>query len=467
MTGSIKTGGRRMAGARRRAQRGAVAILVAFSLLAMIALVGFVVDLGRAFVVHSRMQIAADACALAGIARLDRTRQGGEDAFVAGKTIALRNLDGTIATVAASDPTVQVLFGTTLGPGEGNFSVKGAVSDWASIKYVRCKVENNALTASGLLEGMTSFSTGATATSEMLGTVEACAVPMAACARETAAGEMVSPPSGVSTSDPNWVWGLQVGQWITPPPSGGGSTGLTGNFGWATLGGGVGSPSLEGEMENGVCNIDFDRVMRGSGIGTPGNRANVDRAWNTRLGIYQSNYGACSNLTAPGPTGTKPAPDKTGYGFRDYLPQTEIVDPYNPAATIKIYNIYNRVGGTVPTAGAPENYLKARELFDPYQRAVSGSECKLDSVQLAERNKSRRLVVMPVIKCSDWATASTNAQVKGWLCGLIVDEAAPGAGGSNFPVEVIGRADIASSPCGTVGIPTRNVTAGRVPALVQ
>lgn len=452
MAGPIISGVRRMGLAGRQAQRGAVAVIVAVSLLAMIAMVGLVVDLGRAFVVHSRLQIAADACALAGIQRLDRTSKGAEDAYVAGKTIALRNLADSIAVAAASAPSVEVLFGTTLSAGaSGDFRVKAAIgaTEWPAIKYVRCKVANDSLSASGLLAGITSFAASAMATSEMLGALEACAVPLAACARDLG----------------DSLWGLKVGEWISAPSG----TPTSGNFGWAKL---TTTGNIAEELENGVCNVDLKRVMTDTGIGTEGERAELPRAWNSRLGVYHSSYGPCNELRAPGPGGAKPPPDKTGYGFQEYGLQSQIT-AYG--TTIDIYKIYDRtdaavISGVLDTS-APKNYLQARESTANFQRDPPSSSCALDSTQHAERNRPRRLVAMPVVQCSDWGVGGggggpSRALVRGWLCGLMVDVARPG-GGLRYPVEVIGRADSSNSPCGGLGVPTSNSISGRVAALVQ
>lgn len=46
-------------------QRGAVAVIVALSLVGMIGFVGLALDLGKLFVAKSELQNSADACALA------------------------------------------------------------------------------------------------------------------------------------------------------------------------------------------------------------------------------------------------------------------------------------------------------------------------------------------------------------------------------------------------------------------
>ena len=54
-----------MRGAARRKERGAVAIMVALALVALIGFVGLALDLGKLYVVKSELQNSADSCALA------------------------------------------------------------------------------------------------------------------------------------------------------------------------------------------------------------------------------------------------------------------------------------------------------------------------------------------------------------------------------------------------------------------
>lgn len=57
-------------------QQGAVAIIVAISLVVLIGMLGLVVDLGHLYVTKTELQNAADAAALSGAKQLDRTAEG-------------------------------------------------------------------------------------------------------------------------------------------------------------------------------------------------------------------------------------------------------------------------------------------------------------------------------------------------------------------------------------------------------
>jgi len=60
----------------RSSQRGAVAIMLGLSVLAMFGFLALVVDLGRTYVVRTELQNAADAAALAGAVQLNQTAAG-------------------------------------------------------------------------------------------------------------------------------------------------------------------------------------------------------------------------------------------------------------------------------------------------------------------------------------------------------------------------------------------------------
>lgn len=60
----------------RRHQRGAIAILLGFSILLLFGFMALAIDLGRTYVVRTELQNAADAAALAGAMQLNQTQKG-------------------------------------------------------------------------------------------------------------------------------------------------------------------------------------------------------------------------------------------------------------------------------------------------------------------------------------------------------------------------------------------------------
>lgn len=72
-------------------QRGAVAIMVAIAMIALIGLLGIVIDLGNLFIRKTELQNAADAAALAGAKRLNGTTTGVNNAVADAIDMASRN----------------------------------------------------------------------------------------------------------------------------------------------------------------------------------------------------------------------------------------------------------------------------------------------------------------------------------------------------------------------------------------
>lgn len=85
----------RIAPPRLRAQQGAVALMFALSLVALLGFTGLALDGGRLYVVKAELQNAADACALAAAQQLPATGNISSTvrgyADVAGRTVALRH----------------------------------------------------------------------------------------------------------------------------------------------------------------------------------------------------------------------------------------------------------------------------------------------------------------------------------------------------------------------------------------
>ena len=100
-------------------RRGGAALVVALAMLALLGFVALVVDLGYARLVHGQLQAAADAAALAGTERLNRTTEGLEDARATAVAIGAMN-------AAHGQPV-------SLDPNEGNAPLGDVVlGEWAA-----------------------------------------------------------------------------------------------------------------------------------------------------------------------------------------------------------------------------------------------------------------------------------------------------------------------------------------------
>lgn len=97
---------------RRQHQRGAIAIMFAFSLIVLFGIMGLALDLGRLYVVRTELQNAADAAALAGALALDQTQPGVIKARDAAKAIGLQHKTkfsfGGNAGIAIADENIYV-----------------------------------------------------------------------------------------------------------------------------------------------------------------------------------------------------------------------------------------------------------------------------------------------------------------------------------------------------------------------
>lgn len=85
----------------RHGQRGAVAVMVAISMVVFIGFLGIVIDLGNLYIRKTELQNAADAAALAGAKRLDGTDTGITNAANDAKAMALLNASDFDKTAVA------------------------------------------------------------------------------------------------------------------------------------------------------------------------------------------------------------------------------------------------------------------------------------------------------------------------------------------------------------------------------
>ncbi len=99
----------------RQRRKGGVAVQVAVTLLALLAFVALVIDLGYVRVVHAQLQAAADAAALGGASRLDGSTGGLDDARLTAVHVgALNHANGepvALDSNAGNQPDGAVVLG--------------------------------------------------------------------------------------------------------------------------------------------------------------------------------------------------------------------------------------------------------------------------------------------------------------------------------------------------------------------
>jgi hypothetical protein len=401
-----------------------LSIVVAIALAVVLGAVGLALDGGHLFVTKTELQNAADACALAASQELTGPPGIAPEAFsraeAAGRALARRHRLG-FQTTAVADDQVEVQFGPSLAAGATWLAADEAPGD---ARFVRCILRREGI-APWFLQvlGVGEQRVRALATATLAPARTNCGIPMAVCAR------------GSANQTP--AFGLVNGSWLEGRFGTGG--GVTGSFNWIDYTPPAGGASEVGGLLRGAgqCRLDIDAA-----VGQPGQLGNAGaRAWNTRFGLYQG--GGDSAQTAP--------PDFTGHA---YTPQSW------PAKSSALADFLERRRDNAPYgasvfAGNAASGLTLGNAYDPVTTAAQHREFGAD----------RRLVVVPVVDCGDWAGSQTST-IQSWACVLMLHPVAQVS--DAVRMEYLGLAQEPDSPCATSGLPGSVASIGpRVPALVQ
>jgi len=397
-------------------QRGAIALMVVLSLVALLAFLGVVLDLGRLLIVKTELQNAADACALAAAYELDGNASALTRAENAGITIGTRNsmvFQSTPVSITAADISFSPVLS---GPGGSNSvyltQAGGAVA--ATAKYAMCTLSRAGLPMTLMaMMGSGPQNVSAQAVATMAPSQSSCAIPLGVC----------SQGSGPS-------FGLAPGQWISGRFDAGG--GLTGSYNWIDF-----SPPSGGQSElaalltgQGSC-----AIQAGQNVGEAGLMGNAAaKAWNSRFGLYQNGAGNPQLGTAP--------PDFTGYAY------TAASWPAQANALPDFLNLKRPANATYQS---------------PADLSIGNNYNSATSAQLSASGASRRLSVAPIIDCSGFASSQT-VPIAGYACVLMLHPI--GSPSDIVRMEYVGRADEPGSPCLTNGLAGGSF-GPKVPVLVQ
>lgn len=426
--------------ATRTEQQGAVAIMVGLTIVVLVAFLGMAVDLGRLFITKSELSNAADACALAAAAELNGAPDALDRAVSTGTTTGQRNkvgFQGSAVTIFPADIT----FSDHLN---GVYLDKTAAVP-ANMKYAKCTLPQTGI----IPYFMQVMGFGAqTVTSHAVATltpgITNCGLPIAMCQLPT-----TTVCDDGSASD---AMGLCKKQWYCSKfTTGGGSSnpsacpgfGSTGNFNlidFTPPGGGA--SELEDIITGaGQCNLAISNP-----VGQTGVQASLDKAWNSRFGYYKGGL----NLTnAP--------PDSTGFA-------------YTPSSWPVLPRPRDAYSGSAPN-GAP-NLAAARASHLIYQEENAPYPANLNlhgftnstSADLTGR-ANRRVVVVPVVDCSGWASSQTTPIVK-FACILMLHPMDRPQ--DPLHLEYLGLSDEPGNPCASTGLPGGPGSVGpKVPALVR
>lgn len=418
-------------------QRGAIAVLVAFALVALLLMVGLVLDLGHLYVVKNELQDAADACALSGARELNDLSAGALDRATAAAVVTgNRNLSNfQKEQVAVLDEDV------TFGPSrDGPFT--RAVNNTTG--FVRCAPHESNPKSIAMwfmsLAGPAAWDVSAEAVAARVPGQSLCAIPIALCTRATHASDLVP------------------GTWYSGRLAAG--TATTGNYDWVRFPGNSGAADLGDIVAGGgMCDVATTRVNSEPGVTT-----GVAEAWNTRFGLYAGKYK--DPVQFP--------PDRTGYAYTPLQLDNRRL-PMCPGGVPS--GTWPQADCSVPPNpihAAPQNaygdYVARGEAHDPYDpnSLLGGNGRPLvlpgnpspSPPALHARGRDRRMVYVPVISCDSWESGKRNIAVLDWACALMlapVDD--PKA---DVQLEFRG---LRTGGCGTTGYP--GGTGAPVPALVK
>lgn len=405
-------------------QKGAVLIMVAFSIVILIGFIGLVVDLAHLMVTKTELQNAADACALAAARELT----GDANALVRAENVGIAvgasnnvNLQASAVSVLPNDIT----FSPTLSP-NANYLSRLAGADPVTAKYAMCTLPQSGIAVwfMGVM-GLGAQTVNAMGVATLAPSQTNCAIPLGLCSQGPAPG-----------------YGLTSGDWIDGRFDAGG--GSTGSFNWIDF-----TPPAGGENElaalltgQGQCNLSVSNEVGQSGI--MGNA--IAKAWNSRFGLYQGGGGNPNLTTAP--------PDFTGYSYSatDWPAQRNALPDFlNRRAANASY------GDMTDTVDAG-NTLTSLSISNAYRVSTHGT-----SGELAAYGADRRLVTVPIVDCSGWASSQT-VPIQAWACVLMLHPI--GSPSDTVYMEYLGRANDPGSPCATAGLGGGSV-GPMVPVLVQ
>jgi len=412
----------------RGRERGAVAVIVALSLVGLIGFVGLALDLGKLFVVKTELQNSADACALAASRELTGANENQLELAEAAGIVTGERHDVLLQSESISVDSVT--FSDTLtGSYQSAFTGPGSTN----LRFARCEISragivNWFIQVLNLLPGMDIGDQTVTASAVATlapSQITSCAIPVTICGDE------------VPESTPVGTWLESV---IGPPKGGQGNNqggNLTGNFMWADIApdeSGGGAAKLAQQLTGtGVCNLP----VIGTKVGQTGVISSLAAAWNSRFGIY---HGSVSKGDA--------APDYSGYAytetnwpskfdaFSDFISQRAVNAPFQG----------NAVTGLTILGLPPEG-----------------------SAYLKEHGIDRRLATAAVVDCEVLETQN-KSPVESWACVLMLHPInnSQGGSGTRMYLEYLGRSNEPDSPCATNGVPSGpNAVGPLVPALVR
>jgi len=171
-------------------QRGAILLVVAFSLIVLFGLAALVLDVGRMYIIKNQLQNAADAGALRGAKALVGTAGGLATAESKAREAALANEFKLVATALTSGE-IDVYFASTPFPASWTSADAACRSAPANCYFVR--VDTRAGGIASFFAGIVGVDTNAAKALAIAGRYTVDVLPLAACAIDLANCPDVNP----------------------------------------------------------------------------------------------------------------------------------------------------------------------------------------------------------------------------------------------------------------------------------
>lgn len=399
-------------------QKGAVAVLTGLSIVVLVGMAGLVLDLGHLYITKTELQNAADACALSAARELSSinatTVSRATNAGIAAGKLNLVDFQGSPPEILPADIT----FGPNLNTDTNGNLLNFSRNVDKNTQYARCvphgtERKSVAMWFMGVM-GIGAQEVGAEAVAKYPKGEPYCGIPLAVCTDNSGLPNM----------------GFSIGSWYAGRLEAG--TAVQGNYGWVRFPDqDTGTDALADVIAGeGLCKYDdTTQVFQNTGVSN-----GAAKAWNTRFGLYGSPYKKDeANLLAH-------KPDKTGVSYQNHRPGGVYDDfivhhennftPYDPNS------ILDKNGKPVAYPGGPPSPATS----------ITGKQHETYGAQ-------RRMVAMPVIKCSEWS-AKKEMQVIGWACSLMVAPMEDAQGEVRLEFRgIIGSEDCGGTTVSTTGFP--------------
>jgi Flp pilus assembly protein TadG len=387
-------------------QNGAIIVLIAVAMLAILAMGGLALDVSHMVLNKSRLQNTVDAAALSAAKILDQTNN-----TALARTEALNTMGLNAAALgnrelrdsySGGGMAVTVQFSSTLQP---------FAPGTTPAEYVRVRAENFTLVA-WLMRVVTLADkvVAATAVAGPSPTINRpCdVVPLVVCGTPAAQGG----------SAPNW--GFETGEpTVLKSDSGGGSPIGPGNFQLIRLGG-SGADVVRENLAGG-----YEGCLNGNTVPTqPGNDVGpVTQGVNTRLNVYT------------GPM----------RGTETQYPPDVVVRQTNPPLQENSNNEITQ-GGTVITDSSQLDFN-----YDDYQQRVQNGSYDLLPAPNGPATFERRILPVPIADCTGINNGQTDLPILGVACYFLLQEATQNGGSNNIYGEFV-------EECQARGMPGPNPT---------